>query len=343
MAGPALVLVHGRNQQMPANTRRGAAEEAAFVERKKQAWLAGLAKGLVLAGLPPVRETDVRFPYFGNAFVDAIADHDKAGGARPDLALDPGAELATDATAEADAGPPASADTLILEAAMELGYQPGRETAEGDADTDLDSAWTSYSQGAEINFGPILRPKLLRSALQYIARKTGATELVIERFLSDVAYYLDVEKIRDLVLDIVADDVRAAADSHGSVVMVAYSLGSIVGYDLFDRLSGDVDVPLFVTTGSPLGFPVVRGALRPSKIKDRAAPRGRGGAAVPWLNAYDVQDFVALVHPLRPLYGNTPVDERTFNPSDPHSIQDYLSDPDVARPIGRALAGRRPW
>ena len=341
MAGPALVLVHGRNQQMPANTRGGATEEAAFVERKKQGWLAGLAKGLVLAGLPPVGEADVRFPYYGNAFVDAIAAHDKAGGARPNLAPEPGAELAADAPAVA--APPTSADTLILEAAMELGYQPGRETAEGDADTDLDSAWTSYSQGAEINFGPILRPKLLRSALQYIARKTGATELVIERFLSDVAYYLDVEKIRDLVLDIVADDVRKAAESHGSAVIVAHSLGSIVGYDLFDRLSGDVDVPLFVTTGSPLGFPVVRGALRPSRIKDRAAPKCKDGAAVPWLNAFDVQDFVALVHPLRSYYGNAPLDERTFNPSDPHSIQDYLADPDVARPIGRALAGRAPW
>jgi hypothetical protein len=341
MAGPALVLVHGRNQQMPANTRRGAAEEAAFVARKKKGWLGGLAKGLVLAGLPPVRAADVRFPYFGNAFVDAIAAYDKAGGARPDLALEPGAELATDTPAQA--APPPSADTLILEAAMELGYRPGREEAEGETDTDLDSAWTSYSEGAEINLGPILRPRLLRSALQFIARKTGATELVIERFLSDVAYYLDVPKIRDLVLDIVAGEVRAAAAEHGSVVVVAHSLGSIVGYDLFDTLAGDVDVRLLVTTGSPLGFPVVRGALRPSKIKNRAAPRGKDGAAVPWLNAFDVQDFVALVHPLRSYYGNAPVDERTFNPSDPHSIADYLSDPDVARPIGRALAGSTPW
>ena len=31
-------------------------------------------------------------------------------------------------------------------------------------------------------------------------------------------------------------------------------------------------------------------------------------------------------------------DERTQNPSDPHSIQDYLSDPDVAGPIADALA-----
>ena len=31
-------------------------------------------------------------------------------------------------------------------------------------------------------------------------------------------------------------------------------------------------------------------------------------------------------------------DERTFNPTYPHSIADYLSDPDVAGPIGNVLA-----
>jgi hypothetical protein len=67
------------------------------------------------------------------------------------------------------------------------------------------------------------------------------------------------------------------------------------------------------------------------------------GNQVPWLNAYDVRDFVALVHPLADSYDAPLQEERTFNPSDPHSIQDYLSDPDVARPIGRALAGRAPW
>jgi hypothetical protein len=52
---------------------------------------------------------------------------------------------------------------------------------------------------------------------------------------------------------------------------------------------------------------------------------------------------VALVHPLADVYDAPLQEERTFNPSDPHAIQDYLADPDVARPIGRALAGRSPW
>ena len=336
---PALVLVHGRSQQMPAAARRGPAEEAAFVARKRRGWLAGLGKGLVLAGLPPVEESRVYFPYFGNEFADAIAAHEKRGGARPNLSLEPGAELAP-----ADPVPtaPQTTDALILEMAAELGYAPGRDAMGDPDDAELGQAWEGYRTGAELELGPILRPRLLRNALQYIARKTGAPQLLIERFLTDVGYYLDVPRMRDLVLGIVADDVRKAADQHGSVVVVSHSLGSVVGYDVFDTLAGEVDVPLLVTSGSPLGFPVITGALRPSGAAKRAAPAAKGGP-VPWLNAYDVQDFVALVHPLNKYFGEAPRDERTHNASDPHSIQDYLSDPDVARPIGRALAGRAPW
>jgi hypothetical protein len=345
--GPGLVLVHGRSQQMPQAARRGPDEERAFVARKKQGWLAGLTKGLVLAGLPAPDRARVSFPYYGNAFVDAIAAHDKAGGARPDLVLEPGAEP----PAVGEPAPPPSAAALILGTAVELGYTPEREAIAADddfgavdaggVDPELAAAWDAYLAGGGFDFGDLLRPRLLRSALQYIARKTGATELIIERFLTDVAYYLDVPKIRDRVLDIVADDVRTAADRHGSVVIVAHSLGAVVGYDVFDALAGQVDVRLLVTCGAPLGFPVVRGALLPSGA-NRRAPASKGGP-VPWLNAYDVQDFVCLVHPLRTHYGGDPRDERTFNATDPHSIQDYLGDPDVARPIGRALAARPPF
>ena len=344
---PGLVLVHGRSQEMPRAARRGPEEERAFVARKRQGWLAGLTKGLVLAGLPAPDRATVSFPYYGNAFVDAIAAHDRAGGARPDLILEPGTEPPADGVP----APPPSAVALILGTAVELGYTPEREVLPADddvgaldaggVDPELVAAWDAYLAGAGFDLGDLLRPRLLRSALQYIARKTGAPELLIERFLTDVGYYLDVPRIRELVLDIVADQVRKAADQHGSVVIVTHSLGAVVGYDVFDALAGEVDVRLLVTCGAPLGFPVVRGALLPSGA-DRRAPAAKGGP-VPWLNAYDVQDFVCLVHPLRDSFGGAPRDERTFNATDPHSVQDYLGDVDIARPIGRVLGGRAPW
>ena len=118
----------------------------------------------------------------------------------------------------------------------------------------------------------------------------------------------------------------------------------MVGYDLFDVLRGVVDVPLFITAGCPLGLPVVQRYLLPGWTGSGKRPGPAvGGAAVPWLNAYDVRDFVALASPLAGFYAAPLQEERTFNASDPHSIQDYLADPDVARPIGHALAGKRPW
>jgi hypothetical protein len=333
MPGPALVLVHGRSQQMAAASRGDPAVEAAFVQRKKRGWLGGLAKGLTLAGLPAVDEADVYYPYFGNLFVDAIAKREKAGLMRPDL------EVAVETR-------PETADTLILDSAQLLGFAPDREPlSESTADAEQAAqAWRNYTDGLEVDFGPILRQRLLRAALQYIARKTGASQLVIEQFLTDVAYYLDVEEIRRLVLDEVAGAVRKAAGEHGQVIVVAHSLGSVVGYDLFDALAGEVDVPLFVTAGCPLGLPAVMRNVRPahSAKAQRPGPQLKR-APVPWLNAYDVRDVVALVNPLGTFYTGGVRDERTFNAGDPHSIADYLSDPDVARPIGRALAGRSPW
>ena len=342
MAGTALVLVHGRSQQMPPSARAGAAEEATFVAKKRQAWLAGLAKGLTLAGLPPVDPSTVWFPYYGNRFADAVAARERKG-QRPDL---------EGAAEPVDESRPPSTDALILDTARLLGFTPEREALPTDEGADeLEEAWQSYTgqsyTGEEIgvgDLGGLLRSRLLRAALQYLARKTGASQLVIERFLTDVAYYLDVPQIRRLVLDIVVADVRRAAAAHDRVVLLTHSLGTVVGYDVFDSIRNTVEVPLFITAGCPLGLPVVQRSLLPTaKVSGKRPGPAVDGAAVPWLNAYDVRDFVALASPLAGFYAAPLQEERTFNASDPHSIQDYLADPDVARPIGRALAGERPW
>jgi hypothetical protein len=342
MAGTALVLVHGRSQQMPAAARRGRAEEVAFVAKKRQTWLGGLAKGLTLAGMSPIDTSAVYFPYYGNRFADSIAARERKGLPRPDL--ESGFEDGDDVVVER----PPSADALILDSALLLGFTPEREALPGvdpGEQAELDEAWLAYNEGGfGSDLGSILRSRLLRSALQYLARKTGASQLVIERFLTDVAYYLDVKPIRTVVVDIVAGEVRRAAASHDKVVLVTHSLGTVVAYDVFDELNGTVDVPLFVTAGCPLGLPVVQRNLQPvwKPAGKRPGPQLKG-SPVPWLNAFDVRDFVALVHPLADLYSGSLQEERTLNAGDPHAIQDYLADPDVARPIGRVLAGKRPW
>jgi pimeloyl-ACP methyl ester carboxylesterase len=143
-------------------------------------------------------------------------------------------------------------------------------------------------------------------------------------------------------LDIVEKALRAKRPTGGPIV-VGHSLGTIVAYDALTRLRPDYDVRLFCTAGSPLGYPVVQKDLL-SKV-DGQRPRVPGcvpARADGWVNAFDVNDVVALIHPLRPDFtAATPGqvrDERTFNGDQPHSISDYMADPDIAGPIGRALA-----
>lgn len=319
MSGTAVVLVHGRSQQMAPAARTGPDAEAAFVLALKRSWLAGLAKGLVLAGAPPIDPADVWFPYYGNLFADAVAAKERAHL--------PGPNVDAIAVAAAVAARPPSGDALILDAARAVGFTPERASAE-----------------LSIPFGDLLKSQVLRAALAYLARKTGVPELVIERFLTDVGYYLDVPGIRQIVLDTVLTDIRAAAAGHDAVVLVTHSLGTIVGYDLFGTLGDTVDVPLFCTAGSPLGYPVVIRQLLPAQNgnRKRKGPL-HAGAPIPWVNAFDVRDFVALIHPLADCYDARLRDEQTNNPSDPHSIVDYLADPDVAGPIGRSAAGQPPW
>jgi pimeloyl-ACP methyl ester carboxylesterase len=148
--------------------------------------------------------------------------------------------------------------------------------------------------------------------------------------------------MRETVLKVVMDDLNRKLPNGGELVVVGHSLGSVVAYDLLTALPGTYRVRQFITAGSPLGMPVVQRHLLgadggPKAAVPAAVPRRSNG----WLNAYDVLDFVALLHPLAGEFAETVpgqvTDERTHNATGPHSISDYLADPDVAGPIGRAL------
>jgi hypothetical protein len=314
-----LVLIHGRGQESSAEVARDPARLAAYVDSRKRSWLGGLAKGLIAARLPVADPARAIYPFYGNVLAAAVESHRAAGGRRPTLeAVATGDDLA------------GAKARVLLDVAASLGFDPATELAyQGDAEA--------------FRPGDLLNVPVLRAALQFVARKTGAPTMVIEGFLEDVAYYLEVKTIRDAVLTSVEADLTAALPGGGDVVVVAHSLGSVVGYDLLTRLDPAYRVRQLVTAGSPLGYPVVQrnllgaaGANRPA-VPD-CVPRTAGA----WLNAYDVADFVSLIHPLAGTFRQSADgqmrDERTHNPSGPHAIDDYLSDPDVAGPIGRALA-----
>ena len=334
----ALLLVHGRSQQMPAGVVRTESSVADFVAGKRREWLAGLAKGMTLAGRPKVGADAVYFPYYGNVLADAIAKHVKAGGRTPEL---------EGTTIEAQAA--TTTDDMVLDAAAELGFVASRrleqsEPEVADAARDVEK---SRAAGEEASWGDLLKPKVVREALRFLSDKTGAPQLIITQFLSDVAYYLEDDTMREEVQAVVSESLaKITADGHSDVVVIGHSLGSCVAYDALQRYSGSARVRLLVTAGSPDGYAVVKRNLwgGPEGAAERGIPSVVNPVSGPlrWLNVFDEHDVVALVHPLGPLFAagsDAMRDERTQNPSDPHSIQDYLSDPDVAGPIADALSG----
>lgn len=131
------------------------------------------------------------------------------------------------------------------------------------------------------------------------------------------------------------DAIVAPHLSNGPAIVVAHSLGTIVSFKLLRRLAlegNPLEVPLFITVGSPLSLRTVRKALGPSF----APPKGVGR----WLNAYDKDDFVALGQGLtRSTFAEGienwgDVDNLK---DDPHSIKGYLGDSKVAGAILKAL------
>ncbi|SDZ20313.1 hypothetical protein SAMN05660209_05015 [Geodermatophilus africanus] len=112
----------------------------------------------------------------------------------------------------------------------------------------------------------------------------------------------------------------ALEDLDGPAVVVGHSLGSIIAYDvLAEASSARLQVPLFVTVGSPLGI---------TEVQDLVEQPLRVPSAVKaWLNASDIRDLVALDHTIRPEY--RPEDRCTDvivtnNSGNHHGIQEYL-------------------
>jgi hypothetical protein len=323
----ALVLLHGRSQQMPRELRNDPDRVAAHVTAKKRAWLAGLTKGLVLARQAPIPETQVYFPFYGNTFADLIDRHVQRGGRAPDLEL--GAEPTVGARQD-----------LILEAAEALGFDAEREV--GYDNPELAREVARRDPALELGWGDALRISVVRSALQFLGRKTGVPEWIIEEFMDDVAYYLEDSSIREAVLAIGLEEIDRARELHDDLVVVGHSLGSIVAYDLLQDPRLRRPVRLLVTAGSPLGYSIVQKNLRgvDGGGKPPVPPVEPRNVGPQWVNAYDLRDVVALVHPLGDRFADGAAkirDEITHNPSGAHSIEDYLADPDVAGPLGTAV------
>lgn len=336
-----ILMIHGRGQASDDQLAADPALLDAYILAKKRQFLAGLAKGLVLGGLAPIPDSYIIFPFYGNRFSDYIKQFEASGGATPKLEIaHPGALAEQRAKKDVQQLSQLQAQ-LLNDMATRLNYDANSELGYVGLDADL--------PGPEaLSPNDLLRIPYLTGALQFLSRKTGVPNDVIRRHLTDVAYYIGREDMRKLVLDIVRKEVQKNSNPGDDLIVVGHSLGSVVAYDFLASTDDDTvrtrNIDLFVTAGCPLGLEVVKkhlvGNTRRKKPKVPAVvPARRGG----WINAYDVLDVVALIHPLSPEFEQSVsgqiLDERTNNPSGPHAIIDYLADPDVAASIGRAFEG----
>ncbi|SDB51074.1 hypothetical protein [Pseudomonas sp. NFACC13-1] len=118
-------------------------------------------------------------------------------------------------------------------------------------------------------------------------------------------------------------------------VLITHSLGTVIAFKLLRELEAEgasVQIPLFITMGSPLGLDAFKAKL--------GTPRRKPAFVDKWMNFYDPSDFVALGKPLNEknfasyIDNDGTVDNKTINA---HGIIGYLPHKGVFDALRRVL------
>jgi hypothetical protein len=275
----------------------GRSQQGHDPKKLEDSWMSALRRGASNAHIPMPEIKGVSFPFYGNQ----LNDFEKAG----DIPLTSDVH----ARGELDDG---YADFQV-EVAEEIREKAGITEAEIDAE---------YRGGPEER-GPLNWP-WVQALLRVIDKHAGrASDRSIELFTRDVWLYCRRAGVRDAINRIVA-----AQLTEEPTVVVAHSLGTVVGYSVLSTDTRTLNVPLLVTVGSPLGIRAIRNQLVPLHMPD---------CVKNWYNAFDTRDVVAL-YPLDasnfpiqpPIENNNSVKNGTDNR---HGIHGYLDDKNVAARI----------
>lgn len=292
-----LIFIHGRAQAGKDSIKL------------KAEWIDAWKKGLAKSGLSmPIPETQIRFPYYGDTLeelVDGTSPEDAA------KIIVRGAETST------------AANEFL--SAMLQEYIDVEGISDEEIEREMDAASKLMLERGPQNWGWV------QSVLRTIDKRTPGGGAMIALVTNDVHQYLSKQALRTHIEDGVLQAMDPAQDN----VVVAHSLGTVVGYTLLRRLAKEGQawrMPLLITLGSPLGIRAVRSKLRPI---------GHPACVTKWFNAYDPNDVVSL-NPLDDKnFAITPgienkgdVDNWTDNQ---HGIIGYLDDAVVARRIHDAL------
>jgi hypothetical protein len=269
----------------------------------RRKWAAGLNFGLTAAGRKTVTAESLVFPFYGDLLESKKIQAQQTGA---NLDLESAGAIRDQHISPLMPEPVAKVESDMLKS---MADQAGVEDIQQEGREEL-----------------ILKIPGARRIIQLLADRTDIDQEVIEGFLTDVAVYYKFA--RKEVLDLVR---KAVPPGDEPIVLLSHSLGTVVARDLLEEAAVRDRTVLFLTAGSPLGLQAC--------YKNLLA----GGPVHPkvhaWTSAYDPDDFVALGHPLEPLYGQPLEDVRVDNPANKaHAIEHYLGHDKVAGRIADALS-----
>ena len=287
-----LVFVHGRAQE---------GKESIGL---KQEWIRAWRDGLAKSGLQiPLDDAQIRFPYYGDTLVQMVSGRSAA-----------------------------EADQVVVRGPQLLAEQEFMREylAQVQARVAITDAAVSAELNAAINERGVLNWDWVQALLSALDKNVPlASSASVALFTQDVFQYLNVNAIRSTM-----DAGVLSAFSPGvETVVVAHSLGTVVAYNVLRHAAaGALNVPLFMTLGSPLGVHVIKKAIRPID---------HPGCVGHWFNAMDERDVVALFPLNSGNFDVTPAIENKTDVDNPtanrHGITGYLGDPVVAKRIYDAL------
>lgn len=272
----------------------------------KASWLQALDKGLAAAGMSRPTAINVAFPFYGDKLKGLV---DRLQSNRASTVIQKGGAL------DAQTAPSPFVARYLEQIRQKAGITDQQILAELDREV--------------VERGP-QNWEWVQGIARALSRKSPAIGGWVLSFLEDVEAYLTQVPIKDAVDKIVAEKL-----DQDPTVVIGHSLGTIVCYEVLQRIAKTTPIPLFLTIGSPLGIDVVKDHI--------FRPRGRPAQVAKWVNATDERDEVALFARLdRATFaaGIENLSDIHNSKDDPHAATGYLSDTEVARSVGQALKVR---
>jgi hypothetical protein len=178
------------------------------------------------------------------------------------------------------------------------------------------------------------------------------SDTIIKKYFKDLEIYysensLDEKGNLRMAHDLIRERLLRKLEEHRNddIMLIAHSMGSIIGFDVLTFLANDIKINTFITIGSPLGLPVVI-----SKIASEQKKHGRmaynmmapPGITKNWSNFSDILDKVAFDYKLSDSFasnnnGIKPVDFLVVNNyvmngiHNPHKSFGYLRTPEFSK------------